>query len=125
MSRSLGRLGWRFAIGDEFQSAEHGAGRVGSHKWSLRQLHRFVKGTGYKNENNNMNGNFTVSVLWIVNFLLFVVMGLIGFIVNLHLKSDSEHRKEVWDELQRHRNRLHDIMEDISKWKVETLRDRQ
>lgn len=71
-----------------------------------------------------MNGSATSVLIWIVTGLLGVVSALIGFIVHLHVSNDSENNKDVWDELKMQRKRLHDIIEDISKWKVDTLKDR-
>jgi len=56
-----------------------------------------------------------------IAFLLALVVGIIGWAVKLHKETDEQTRKEIWEELLRHRNRLHDIQADISKWKIETL----
>jgi len=60
-----------------------------------------------------------------IAFLLTLVVGIIGWVVKQHGDHDEQTRKEIWDELGLFRTRLHDIQADISKWKIETLKERE
>lgn len=59
----------------------------------------------------------------VIAFLLGLVITLIGWAVRSHVEHDKDRNKEIWDELKRHRDRLHDIVADISAWKIRMLED--
>lgn len=71
-----------------------------------------------------MNGFSSGLLLWLLNFLLGLLLVVVGFAVKLHIKSDDEHRARIDKEIERIRQRLHDALNDVAGLKaIEHLRE--
>lgn len=62
-----------------------------------------------------MNGVPVSILLWAVNFLLGIVLVLIGVILRMHQKADEEHRQRADAEIERLRQRFHDFSMKVGR----------
>ena len=55
-----------------------------------------------------MNGAYTPILIWAVNIMLGFIVALMGLLLKAHKDRDDERMKELRDEVERIRNRLHE-----------------